>query len=170
MKHYFWSRKFIASGFGTGLIPFMPGSFAALIGVMLHIIIILTLPPELHIIPLIILFCWFSLQNYKLTYWAVDHWDNEDPCQFVLDEIAGYLFTIIIFISFECVFKLPDYNIWYMVILNFVLFRIFDMIKLPGARWVDKNMFGPSGILLDDLISAIYAALTTYFIFYKELL
>ena len=157
-------RKFIASGFGLGLIPVAPGSFAALIGVLLHIIIILTLPSKLHICPLIILFCWFSLQNYRLTDWATEYWDDEDPSQFVLDEIAGYLFTIIVFITIEDIFKLPGYNIWLMVILNFVLFRIFDIIKLPGARWVDRNMFGAAGILLDDLISGTYAAITTYLI------
>jgi len=169
MEQYFW-RKFIASGFGTGLIPIAPGSFAALVGVFLHVIIIMTLPQPLHIAPLIVLFCGISLLLARQTDWAVIYWRSHDPSQFVLDEIAGYLFTIISFISIENVFKLPDYNIWHMVILNFVLFRIFDVVKLPGARWVDQNMMGPVGILLDDVISGVYASIATFLILYGDFL
>ena len=42
------------------------------------------------------------------------------------------------------------------------MFRIFDAIKLPIARYIDRNVHTASGVLFDDVVSAAYtAALTT---------
>ena len=43
-------------------------------------------------------------------------------------------------------------------VLGFLVFRIFDIIKLPGARYIDRNWHGAWGILLDDIVSGLYAA------------
>jgi phosphatidylglycerophosphatase A len=41
---------------------------------------------------------------------------------------------------------------------GFVIFRILDAIKLPGARYIDRNIHTASGVLFDDVVSAAYSA------------
>ena len=71
----------------------------------------------------------------------------------MLDEVAGYLVVPILFHGGE---------LWQVALVGFLLFRIFDIIKIPPARQIDQNMHGPWGIVLDDLISGVYAALAIY--------
>jgi phosphatidylglycerophosphatase A len=42
--------------------------------------------------------------------------------------------------------------------LAFVLFRIFDIWKPWPVRWADRHIHGGLGIMLDDVLAAIYAA------------
>jgi hypothetical protein len=76
-----------------------------------------------------------------------------DPGHFVLDEIAGYLMVPLL---------LPQGTLWQVGFWGFLLFRVFDIIKIPPARQIDRNLHGPWGILLDDLVSGAYAALVLY--------
>ena len=43
--------------------------------------------------------------------------------------------------------------------MSFLLFRVFDIIKLPIARQIDKKMHNSWGVILDDLVSALYAVI-----------
>ena len=71
----------------------------------------------------------------------------------MLDEVAGYLVVPILFRGGE---------LWQVALVGFLLFRIFDIIKIPPARQIDQNMHGSWGIILDDLISGAYAAAALY--------
>jgi phosphatidylglycerophosphatase A len=57
---------------------------------------------------------------------------------------------------------LPQGTLWQVGFWGFLLFRVFDIIKIPPARQIDRNMHGSWGILLDDLVSGAYAALVLY--------
>ena len=70
--------------------------------------------------------------------------DSEDPKEYVLDEVIGYL---IIIASLSLIQFSMENNIW---ILSFILFRIFDVIKLWPAGNLEK-LHGGHGILLDDI-------------------
>ena len=49
---------------------------------------------------------------------------------------------------------------WLGLLLGgFLLFRILDAIKLPGARYIDRNIHNAHGVLFDDVVSAAYSAL-----------
>ena len=71
---------------------------------------------------------------------------EEDPPQVVIDEVAGQLLTLLV---------VPPTFINYLV--GFVLFRIADIVKPWPANWVDQNIKGGLGIMLDDILAAIYA-------------
>ena len=86
---------------------------------------------------------------------------NEDPGNFVLDEVAGYLVVPILFRGGQ---------LWQVALCGFLLFRVFDIIKIPPARQIDQNMHGPWGIVLDDIISGAYAALALYTFFWLGVL
>lgn len=147
---------FVGSAGGLGLLPVMPGTFAALAGVFIHLLLWF-FANNWYVAGLVAALLLTALANHLLTPWAVGYWKNSDPKEFVLDEVAGYLFVPILY---------RGSDIFGTVIWAFFLFRLFDVIKIPPARQVDRNMHGAWGILLDDLISAAYAAGAMYFLRY----
>ena len=143
----------IGSSFGLGLSPIAPGSFGALPGVAYHVALALYAPASWLVPGLVLGLAAVILANHLLTPWAVKYWNDEDPGNFVLDEVAGYLVVPILFQGGE---------LWQVALWGFLLFRVFDIIKIPPARQIDQNMHGSWGIVLDDLISGAYAALALY--------
>ena len=49
---------------------------------------------------------------------------------------------------------------WKQELAAFVLFRIFDMTKPPPIRWFDRHIHGGFGVMLDDIIAAIFAIIS----------
>jgi phosphatidylglycerophosphatase A len=76
---------------------------------------------------------------------AVNIYESEDPSQIVIDEVCGYLFTMV----------LIPFN-WVNVITGFILFRILDILKPYPIRNIEKFR-GGYGIVLDDVLAGIYA-------------
>lgn len=46
-----------------------------------------------------------------------------------------------------------------LFIVPFVLFRFFDIMKPPPIKWVDKNVSGGFGILIDDVLAGVMAVM-----------
>jgi phosphatidylglycerophosphatase A len=65
----------------------------------------------------------------------------------VWDEIVGYLVTMAL---------APAGWLW--IVIGFVLFRLFDIVKPWPIRWLDKHVHGGFGIMLDDLLAGLFAA------------
>ncbi len=143
-------KVFLASAFGLGLSPIAPGTCGALLGVAGHVLIAKLLPVESQVLALSCFFVIVCVAHFSLTPWAVNYWKCKDPQHFVLDEVAGYLMVPIFY---------RGGSLWYAVVVGFTLFRVFDIVKLPIARQIDRRMHGAWGILLDDLVSAGYAIL-----------
>ena len=141
-------KLFLASGFFLGLAPIVPGSFGALAAVFAGC------GDEA-----VRAWCFFgallfSAIHYWLTPWAQRRWNNPDPRHFVLDEVVGYLCVPLFWV-------LPDrpaFPVWQLAIAGFAVFRILDAIKLPIARYIDRNIHTASGVLFDDVVSAAYTA------------
>jgi phosphatidylglycerophosphatase A len=71
---------------------------------------------------------------------------REDPGPVVIDEVAGYLVTMIG--SPPAIFQ---------IVAGFFLFRFFDILKPPPVRNLEKGLAAGSGIMADDLMAGIYA-------------
>jgi len=138
----------LATAFGLGLAPVAPGTVATLFGVALHLAIVWSVPVAQQRAALIVALIIVSIVHFWLTPWAQKRWQDSDPGNFVLDEVAGYL-VVPIFIQTG--------PLWFIATAGFFLFRILDIIKIPPARQIDQQMHGGWGILLDDLVSGIYA-------------
>lgn len=137
----------IATGFGLGMSPVGPGTCAALWGVAIHVAAALLLPASYFIPVLVTVFLLVCITHFMLTPWAQDYWQREDPGHFVLDEIAGYLAVPILF---------QGTVLWQVALWGFLIERALDIIKIPPARYVDRNLAGGWGVLLDDLIAGVY--------------
>lgn len=148
-------RLMLASAFGLGLMPVMPGSFGALLGVMLHVAVAWWVADTWQWGVLAACFVTVCAVHFWLTPWAQKHWGESDPKHFVLDEVAGYLVVPLVVV---------EGPLWLVASTGFFLFRAFDIIKLPGARYIDRNWHGAWGVLLDDIVSGLYAAAVVWMI------
>ncbi|MDX1490290.1 MAG: phosphatidylglycerophosphatase A [Pseudohongiellaceae bacterium] len=132
---------FAAFGFGSGAVPFAPGTFGTVMGVALFLL----LPDMSHI-----LYGLFLLFSFAIGVWLCDKTSKDigvhDHGGIVWDEFVGF---------WICMFLAPSG--WQWLLLAFVLFRLFDIVKPWPIRWLDKNVSGGFGIMVDDVIAGLMA-------------
>ena len=90
---------------------------------------------------------------------AVELLKKKDPSEVVLDEMAAMplVFLANPFINSSSLMG------WFFLLAGFGLFRFFDIVKPLGIRWFE-NLPGGWGVVLDDVVAAIYANLTLHLI------
>jgi len=66
----------------------------------------------------------------------------------VWDEMVGYWLTML---------YAPSHWVW--MVVGFVLFRFFDIVKPWPIRWLDRRVHGGFGIMIDDILAAMFALL-----------
>ena len=126
--------------FFLGNSPVAPGTTGTLGAILLFFFLTFVSFP-IYIVFLLILTA-FSIFMSSL---AVKIYNSKDPGQIVIDEVCGYLFTMVL-IPFS----------WGYVITGFLLFRILDILKPYPIRNIEKLRDG-YGIVLDDVLAGIYA-------------
>ena len=128
-----------ALGFGSGLIPFMPGTFGSLAAIpMLWLTATLSQP---IFIAITLTFCLVGIWFCGKT---ADDMGVHDHGSIVWDEIAGMYITFL-FLPIS----------WIHLTLGFLLFRFFDILKPWPIGPVDKNVHGGAGIMLDDILAGL---------------
>jgi phosphatidylglycerophosphatase A len=134
---------FFAFGFGSGVMPFAPGTFGTLAAVPLYLLL-QPLPLLSYLVVLLVAFV--------AGVWLCERTSRDlrvhDHGGIVWDEIVGYLFTM--------TFAPPG---WQWMLLGFVLFRLFDILKPWPIRTIDQRVQGGFGIMLDDLLAGLFALL-----------
>lgn len=135
---------FVAFGFGSGLAPRAPGTAGSVVGLgFVWVQLGLPLAWQIGIVAAAIVIGIYVCGESARRLGAHDH-----P-GIVFDEIAGMLLAAL---------AVPDRSVFWLVLL-FVSFRIFDIAKPWPIRDVDHRLGGGLGIMLDDLMAAVYAAL-----------
>lgn len=141
---------FLAFGFGSGLIPKAPGTAGTLVAILPWLWLSQqNLSTYLIILATAILFGIYLCDKTSKNLGVVDH-----P-GIVWDEFCGLWLTMV---------AIPA--TWYWLVLGFLLFRFFDIIKPWPINWLDKNVPGGLGIMLDDLLAAVYAWLVLQLLIY----
>lgn len=139
--------ELITSFFYLGHSPFMPGTMGSLGGLILYFIVrnndILFAFSILFLFTLGVLFAGEAEKVYR----------RKDPAMIVIDEACGMLLALF-FVPFSL----------YSVILGFFLFRIFDILKPPPARRLEK-LTGSLGIMFDDIVAALYTNIILQIVF-----
>jgi phosphatidylglycerophosphatase A len=91
-----------------------------------------------------------------IAVWAAaraDHaWGTHDSGRIVIDEVAGYLVTM----------AFVDRANGVALGVGFVVFRALDIIKPPPVRWLDENLPGGWGVVLDDVAAGVIGAGVMY--------
>lgn len=145
----------LATWFGAGYLPRFPGTWGS----------IAALP-----------FAWFISNLYgsvgliiaSVIVFVVGIWASnvfisqsgmEDPGPVVIDEVAGMWMTLALIP--------PDLTLY---AIGFVMFRIVDIFKPWPAGWADRSVKGGFGVMLDDILAAVYSAAAVFALFYWKVI
>ncbi len=129
-----------ATWFGIGLLRPAPGTWGSFAALLIWYFTEFLHPTAHVILPIFILFSWLVCSQ------ATKDSDSKDHSAIVIDEVAGMLVTLS-FVSHGIMTYL----------FAFLLFRLFDIWKPWPISWIDQNIQGGLGILLDDLIAGFFA-------------
>jgi phosphatidylglycerophosphatase A len=135
--------NFLAFGFGTGLAPFAPGTFGSIPGLVLFW---LTMDFGLYV--QLGIAASMTLAGIWICGESARRIGVHDHGGIVWDEIVGMYITLMV---------APVSIVGF--VLAFVLFRVMDIVKPWPIRDLDHSIHGGLGIMLDDLVAALYAAL-----------
>ena len=144
---------FLAVGFGSGLLKPAPGTWGTLAGLMLSILLWNIAQSNLFFIFLAVISFIFGCYLCQKTS---NDLGVHDDGRIVWDEIVA------IFLMFAF---LPEYN-WFAYILTFIIFRIFDILKPYPIRYFDEKLESGLGIMVDDILAAIFALISLYIIYW----
>ena len=94
---------------------------------------------------------------------------GDDAREIVIDEFIGQSIPLLAMINIKLKLKLittpfADYPTEIWILLSFILFRFFDIIKPFPINLIDKKMKNSFGIILDDIIAGIFATIFIYII------
>ena len=148
-------RWCLITGCGLGTSPFAPGTIGTLGGVILAVGLQWATPGHF-------VWAWVVAASVLFTYGCLESkfvartWPKKDPGQFVLDEIVGYLVTVIVYSLLR--HRVPD-AMDHMA--AFFAFRVFDVVKIQPCRKLEE-IPGAVGIMADDQVAGVYAGLVMW--------
>jgi phosphatidylglycerophosphatase A len=133
----------VAFGFGTGLVPWAPGTFGTLLGWALAWALGAMQPAPLLAASAVL---------FLIGLWACGvagrNLGVSDPGAIVWDEAVAFFLVLAI---------LPREIAWQVA--AFVAFRVFDIVKPPPIRAFERRFRGGFGVMFDDLLAAGYTLL-----------
>lgn len=141
----------LACGFGSGLTPVAQGTFGSL-AALLPWLLLRELPLWIYLIVLLL--------GFAVGVWACDVAGRalgvDDHRSLVWDEFIGQWIALIPLLLPSW---LPAGGLkWWMLALGFALFRLFDVWKPWPIRWLDRRVKGGMGVMVDDVIAGVFAA------------
>lgn len=131
----------IATGFGVGYSPVAPGTLGTLVAIPIYYFLSDIRSPlyEITLIGFIFLSVWISEK-------AEIFFVKKDDQRIVIDEIVGFLITML---------WIPKTTRF--IIIGFILFRFFDILKPIPIRRIERKFKGGFGVVLDDVVAGVYA-------------
>lgn len=132
---------FLATGFGSGLAPLIPGTIGTLAAVPLYLLMVY------YSINLLFVILLGFIVGIYLCHCTAKDMGVHDHGSIVWDEFIGFWITML----------LVPVTHWQTVLAGFVLFRFFDMVKPWPINWFDKKVHGGLGIMLDDVVAGLIA-------------
>jgi len=136
---------FIATGFGAGFSPIVPGTMGTLVAIPIYYSVSSISSPlyELTLVAFFFFSSWISHQ-------AEGYWGSKDDRRIVIDEIMGFLVTML---------WVP--KTLFSIVAGFILFRFFDILKPFPIRRLEGVKSG-YGVVLDDVLAGIYANIVVH--------
>lgn len=146
----------LATGFGSGLSPVVPGTMGTLASVPFYLLLV-----QLPLVAYLILVAIACVVGVKICQTASDDMGVHDHGSIVWDEFAGFWITM----SLVPIMGIPVTE-WKWPLAGFVLFRFFDMVKPWPIGWLDKRVHGGLGIMIDDIVAGVMGAASLYLFAY----
>ena len=147
---------FIATGFGAGFIPFGPGTWGSIVGLLIAYGLIASFGSDVLFLQNTLIVA--GLVSAALGVWASDRsekiFDRKDASQIVIDEVFGQIISFVFIAPYLA--GLGARWRWWMI-AGFALFRAFDIFKpYPINRL--QGLPGGLGVMMDDALAGVYAA------------
>jgi len=141
----------LACGFGSGLAPLAQGTFGSL-AALLPWLALRELPPWLYVLVL--------LAGFAVGVRACDVAGRalgvDDHRSLVWDEFIGQWLALLPLLP--ALLPAAGFS-WWMLGAGFALFRLFDVWKPWPIRWFDRRVKGGFGVMIDDAIAGVFAAI-----------
>ena len=159
----------ILTMFGVGYFKYAPGTTASFITSLIYYILWLS-DFSLHSNKIYLVFFLIIILFYSIVIIdKLSHlFKKKDPGEIVVDEFVGQSIPLMSFIfsadTFVPIGEKTD-NLIIFILLSFVLFRLFDIVKPFPINIVDKKMKNGVGVMLDDIIAGIYSTIVIYIIY-----
>lgn len=139
----------LACGFGSGLAPVAQGTFGSLAAILPWLLLReYSLPVNVLVIA----------AGFAIGVWACDiagrRLGVDDHRSLVWDEFIGQ------WIALLPALLAP----WWTFVIGFALFRLFDVWKPWPIRWLDRHLKGGMGVMIDDVIAGVFAAIVLWVI------
>ena len=140
--------------FYSGYFKLWPGTFASVISILIIFPVIKyqLVSKEIFIY---IFFIIFTISIFFIKKFSL-YTNTHDSGKIVIDEFLG---IYLIFIFYDLIYFFNDFI---TIMLVFIFFRFFDIVKIFPANIIDKKMNNSLGVLLDDIIASIYTILFIY--------
>lgn len=139
--------SWLSTWFFVGHLPKAPGTFGSIAALPFAWVLVWLGGPGLLLVAAALLFA--------LGCWAVQiHMENSgvhDPGFIVIDEVVGQWLTLL---------AAPLSPLAYLV--GLIAFRFFDILKPWPIGWLDRNFRHAFGVMIDDVVAAIYAGMVLY--------
>ena len=157
-------------GLGSGLPRRAPGTWGTVGGLIIAIPLL-----SLGFVPFLILTILSCILGVWICGRTAELMQGHDDPHIVWDEWAGIWITLLP-LSYM---GIADDNFWqnmsqelsiFAIVFAFILFRFFDIVKPPPIGWADKRVAGGLGIMLDDIIAGIMAAVVWVVVMFGVLL
>ncbi len=138
----------LATGLGVGYSPVLPGTVGTLLAIPIYIFLSEIPSPiyELTLIGFFFLSVWISER-------AEQFFGKKDDRRIVIDEMMGFFLTLIWLEKTQ-----------HTIVMGFILFRFFDIIKPFPIRRLEKKWRGGYGVVLDDVMAGVYANIVLHLI------
>ena len=147
---------FVSLSFAGYIKIIPPGTFASFLSIVILFPIV-----EYKIISLEI-FVIFFIVIFLLSLFFINkfssHNQSHDSKIIVIDEFLG-IYLILLFYD-----QIKIINPYVTMMLIFILFRFFDILKIFPANIIDKRLKSAFGVILDDLIAGIYTIIILYIV------
>ena len=142
-----------------GKIKFFPGTIASMIACLLFLLLI----NFFSIVNLFFLTLLIALYSFVAINNSFDSFNSNDPQEIVIDEVVGQMLPLLAIPIYETLYMAPKEN---YCIAAFILFRLFDIWKPFPINYIDKNIEGSIGVMLDDILAGIYTIVVLIIIFF----
>lgn len=138
---------FISTFFYVGKFPAAPGTAGSFAALVLYVALFHFFTPFEYIL----LFAVIFITGIYTSGYVERTLGEQDPSFIVIDEVAGYILTM----AGALLYPFSFIN----AIAGFVIFRFFDILKPFPVKYIDRKVKGGIGIMLDDIVAAIFSAI-----------
>lgn len=142
--------KLIATSLGAGFLPVAPGTWGAIVAIVLWLPLYIWFPGTVAWTVTVVAVVLTAFAGTWASSVSEKYW-GKDPVAACVDETVGQWIALVPLCGG------PAEAPWWMILVSLVLFRLFDIFKPLGIRSLER-LPGGIGMMADDVLAALYAA------------